>query len=92
VFIDDLQPIAAYKQPWTQAAEHFEGAIAIYDEVQDRHHAARVRRHYAEALLRQGEIQQVRELLATALAVFEDLDLPQEVLATRQWLEETGEG
>lgn len=85
--LDALGRIAAHDRRWAEVDERFEGAIALYDEIQDRHHAAWVRRHYAEALIRKGEVQRAGELLASVQAVFEELELPHEVLATRQLLQ-----
>jgi len=85
--LEALARTEAALQDWEQAVQHFSQAIALNQQIGDRHLAARAQRHFAEALLRQDERQKAVELLEAALATFQELDLAHEIAETRRLLE-----
>jgi tetratricopeptide (TPR) repeat protein len=85
--LDALAQVEAAQQSWKAAAEHFTQAIVFFQKIRDRHFVARAQRHFAEALLQQGEQQEAVELLETALATFQKLGLPHEIAETQHLLD-----
>jgi len=71
---------------WTMADQHFNQSMTIHRQADHHADLARVQRHYADSLLRQGSKSEAADLLRTALATFNELDLPDEATQTQQLL------
>ena len=71
-----LGRLAATRQRWSEAAHHFEAAIACHERIGAPHLVAHARRDYAEMLLTRGDPRdssRTRELLAQAADTYQRL-------------------
>ena len=84
--LDALAQVEAAHQDWDSATQHFEGAMAQYNLIGDRHYAARSQKHWAAMLIAQGNFQEAIGLLKAALEVFLELGLAHEVTEAQELL------
>ncbi len=84
--LDTLGQVEAVRQNWEIAAQYFIDAISLREETGNRHQSAKVRYHFADALLRQGKSAEAEPLLRQALAVFQELKLAHEIKKAEELL------
>jgi DNA-binding CsgD family transcriptional regulator len=74
-----LGVLAATLERWDEAEAHFEAALRLNERIGARPALARTQQAYAAMLLarrRRGNLPHARDLLAKALALYRELDLP----------------
>ena len=84
--LDALGQVEAAAGNWALADQHFNESMSIHRQADHHASLARVQRHYADSLLRQGNKSEAADVLRAALATFNELDLPTEAAKTQQLL------
>ncbi len=82
-----LARIEAAREHYPEATEHFQKAIQLFQDDDDRILTARARRHFAELLIKQDQQQPARELLELAEGTFLELNFARDLAETRRLLE-----
>jgi len=83
---DVLGQVETARQDWMLAAQHFQRAIALFEQVGNRYNASKAQYHFAEALCQQGKIEEAEMLLQKALETFQDLKIEHEVVKVQEIL------
>ena len=88
--LDTIGQVKAARYDWTLAEQHFNQAISTYEQIGNRHKAARTRCHFAATLIQQGKPAKAESLLRQALAVFQELKLEHEIIKAQELLTKVG--
>jgi len=89
---DVLGQVEVARHDWTLAEQHFKQAISTYEQIGNRHRAARMRCHLADAFVQQGKFAEAENLLRQAVAVFQELKLEHEIKKAEELLEKIAHG